>query len=173
MTQSPRRFSPALFIAACIVVAASARSAVAAAGSRSGATRGRRDAAGAAAAGRLAPGVDEVRSPTSRRANFKPSSRGEMMKYMKDVATVSVEAADKILPQVKPDDPLYAGAATLKLESLMMLGRMGDKAAAAGDGRLREDARQQPRARSRQGSPAARAGSRRPATLRDGQRGRR
>jgi thiol-disulfide isomerase/thioredoxin len=63
--------------------------------------------------------------------NFKPSSREEMMTYMKGVATVSVEAADKILAQVKPDAPLYSDAATMKLESLMMLGRMGDKAAAA------------------------------------------
>jgi thiol-disulfide isomerase/thioredoxin len=66
-----------------------------------------------------------------RQADVKPASREAMMKYMKDVATVSVEAANKILPQVQPGAPLYADAAKLKLESLMMLGRMGDEAAVA------------------------------------------
>ena len=62
--------------------------------------------------------------------DVRPKSRQEMMQYMKSLAGVSVEAANKILPQVKVDDPLYAEAATMKLESLMMLGRLGDEAAA-------------------------------------------
>ena len=62
--------------------------------------------------------------------DVRPKSRPEMMQYMKSLAGVSVEAANKILPQVKPDDPLYAEAAAMKLESLMMLGRLGDEAAA-------------------------------------------
>jgi thiol-disulfide isomerase/thioredoxin len=64
-------------------------------------------------------------------ANVKPSSRKEMMAYMKDVAAVSLQAADKILAQVKPADPLHDPAAKMKLESLMMLGRFGDEKAAA------------------------------------------
>lgn len=62
--------------------------------------------------------------------DVRPKSRQEMMQYMKSLAGVSVEAANKILPQVKVDDPLYAQAASMKLESLMMLGRLGDEAAA-------------------------------------------
>jgi thiol-disulfide isomerase/thioredoxin len=62
--------------------------------------------------------------------DVRPKSRQEMMQYMKSLAGVSVEAANKILPRVKVDDPLYAEAAAMKLESLMMLGRLGDEAAA-------------------------------------------
>jgi thiol-disulfide isomerase/thioredoxin len=62
--------------------------------------------------------------------DVRPKSRQEMMEYMKSLAGVSVEAANKILPRVKVDDPLYAEAAAMKLESLMMLGRLGDEAAA-------------------------------------------
>ena len=42
-----------------------------------------------------------------------------------------MQAADKILAQVKPADPLHDPAAKMKLESLMMLGRFGDEKAAA------------------------------------------
>jgi len=66
-----------------------------------------------------------------KQADVRPSSREEMMKYMKEMATRSVEAANVVLPQVKEADPLYAEAAQMKLESLMMLGRLGDEAAAA------------------------------------------
>jgi hypothetical protein len=66
-----------------------------------------------------------------KQANFQPSNRQEMMAYMKDVAAVSLQAADKILAQVKPADALHDKAAKLKLESLMMLGRLGDEKAAA------------------------------------------
>jgi len=62
--------------------------------------------------------------------DVRPKSRQEMMSYMKSLAGVTVEAANTILPQVKDSDPLYAQAATMKLESLMMLGRLGDEAAA-------------------------------------------
>lgn len=65
-----------------------------------------------------------------KNSDVRPKSRQEMMQYMKSLAGVSVEAANKILPQVKVDDPLYAEAAMMKLESLMMLGRIGDEAAA-------------------------------------------
>ena len=63
--------------------------------------------------------------------NPRPSSREEMMVYMRDVAGVSVQAANAILGQVKPDNKLYDEACKLKLESLMMLGRFGDEKAAA------------------------------------------
>ncbi|MCE9630987.1 MAG: TlpA family protein disulfide reductase [Planctomycetia bacterium] len=59
----------------------------------------------------------------------QPRSRKEMMKYISDVSRVSVEAADAILPKVKADDPIYAKAAKLKLESLMRLSQLGDKQA--------------------------------------------
>jgi thiol-disulfide isomerase/thioredoxin len=61
----------------------------------------------------------------------RPKSRPEMMAYLKDVAAVSVQAADKILAQVKPTEKLHEDAAKMKLESLMMLGRLGDEKAAA------------------------------------------
>jgi thiol-disulfide isomerase/thioredoxin len=66
-----------------------------------------------------------------KQADVKPTSREEMMAYMRDVSVVSVQAADKILAEIKPADPLYDDAAKLKLESLMMLGRLGDEKAAA------------------------------------------
>ncbi len=70
--------------------------------------------------------VEGLRQPTVR-----PKSREEMMSYMKGVATVTVQAADKILAQVQPADATAVQAAKLKLESLMMLGRLGDEKAAA------------------------------------------
>jgi len=63
--------------------------------------------------------------------NVRPSSRQQMMQYMKQVATATVAAADKALPRLAATDPAYEEAATAKLESLMMLGRLGDKQAAA------------------------------------------
>jgi hypothetical protein len=60
----------------------------------------------------------------------QPRSRREMMKYITDVAKASVQAADAILPRVKAGDPIYAKAATLKLENLMRLGQLGDEQAA-------------------------------------------
>ncbi|MFM8803102.1 MAG: TlpA family protein disulfide reductase [Planctomycetia bacterium] len=68
---------------------------------------------------------------TLKQANVKPSSRKEMISYMREVASVSLQAADKILAQVKPADPLHDPAAKMKLESLLMLGRFGDETAAA------------------------------------------
>jgi thiol-disulfide isomerase/thioredoxin len=61
----------------------------------------------------------------------QPKSREEALAYLRGVAGVSVEAADKILAGVKADDPLYAKAATLKVESLMRLAQFGDEQAAA------------------------------------------
>ncbi|NQW47631.1 MAG: TlpA family protein disulfide reductase [Planctomycetes bacterium] len=66
-----------------------------------------------------------------KQANVKPTSRKEMMAYMSDMAAVSLQAAEKILSQVKSTDALHDPAAKMKLESLMMLGRMGDEKAAA------------------------------------------
>jgi thiol-disulfide isomerase/thioredoxin len=66
-----------------------------------------------------------------KQSNVRPTSRKEMIAYMRDVAIVSLQAADKILAQVKPADPLHDPAAKMKLESLMMLGRFGDEKAAA------------------------------------------
>jgi len=66
-----------------------------------------------------------------KQANVRPSSRQEMVAYMRDVATVSLQAADKILAKVPPADPMHDRAAKMKLESLMMLGRFGDEKAAA------------------------------------------
>jgi len=65
-----------------------------------------------------------------KQANVRPTSRKEMIAYMREVASVSLQAADKILTQVKPADPLHDPAAKMKLESLMMLGRFGDEKAA-------------------------------------------
>ena len=66
-----------------------------------------------------------------KQANVRPASRKEMIAYMRDVAVVSLEAADTILAKVQPADPLHDRAAKMKLESLMMLGRFGDEKAAA------------------------------------------
>jgi len=60
----------------------------------------------------------------------QPRSREEMMDYIKGVSRVAVQAADKVLAQVKAEDELYAKAARLKLESLSALGRLGEEAAA-------------------------------------------
>lgn len=60
----------------------------------------------------------------------QPRSREEMMDYIKGVSRVAVQAADKVLAQVKTEDELYAKAARLKLESLSALGRLGEEAAA-------------------------------------------
>ncbi len=59
----------------------------------------------------------------------QPRSREEMMSYIKGVALVGVEAADKVLAQVKEDDALFVKAAKLKLESLTNLGRLGEEGA--------------------------------------------
>jgi thiol-disulfide isomerase/thioredoxin len=70
--------------------------------------------------------VDEL-----KQANVRPGSRKEMMAYMSDVAAVSLQAADKILAQVKPADPLHERAAKMKLEALSMLARLGNEKAGA------------------------------------------
>jgi len=66
-----------------------------------------------------------------KQANVRPASRKEMIAYMRDVATVSLQAANSILAKVQPADPFHDRAAKMKLESLMMLGRFGDEKAAA------------------------------------------
>jgi thiol-disulfide isomerase/thioredoxin len=70
--------------------------------------------------------VADLRNPSQQ-----PSSREEMLAYMQGVAGASVQAADTILGQVKPGEKFHADAAQLKLESLMMLGQMGDEKAEA------------------------------------------
>jgi thiol-disulfide isomerase/thioredoxin len=55
-----------------------------------------------------------------KQSDYRPKSRQEMMAYLKEVAGVSLQAADK----------LHDEAAKMKLESLMMLGRLGDEKAA-------------------------------------------
>jgi thiol-disulfide isomerase/thioredoxin len=60
----------------------------------------------------------------------QPQSREEMFAYIKGVSQVAVEAADKIIGQVKEDEELYAQAAKLKLESLSALARLGEEDAA-------------------------------------------
>ncbi|NDC54637.1 MAG: TlpA family protein disulfide reductase [Planctomycetia bacterium] len=66
-----------------------------------------------------------------KQSDARPASRQEMMAWMRDVAAASVAAADKILVQVKPGQQFHDEAASLKLESLMLLGRLGDEKAAA------------------------------------------
>ena len=61
----------------------------------------------------------------------RPKSREEMLDYLKGVCRLSVEAGDRILGQVKADDPLYTEAAKLKLQCLMQLEQLGDDAAEA------------------------------------------
>ncbi|NDC64150.1 MAG: TlpA family protein disulfide reductase [Planctomycetia bacterium] len=61
-----------------------------------------------------------------RNTDARPNSREEMMNYMREVSAVSVQAADAILGTAKPSDAVHEKAARLKLESLMMLGRLGD-----------------------------------------------
>ncbi len=65
-----------------------------------------------------------------RKPARQPKSREEALAYMQGVAATSVQAAEKILAQVKPDDRLHDEAARLKLESLMMLSQTGDAQAA-------------------------------------------
>ena len=69
--------------------------------------------------------VEEIRQP-----KVPPKSREEMMTFLQDVSRASVQAAEKILAQVKADEQFGVDAAKLKLESLMMLGRLGDEQAA-------------------------------------------
>ncbi|MFM7244873.1 MAG: TlpA family protein disulfide reductase [Planctomycetaceae bacterium] len=66
----------------------------------------------------------------------QPKSREEVLTYVRGVAAVSVQAADKILAAVKADDPLFEKAATLKLQSLMRLGQFGDEQAAVEMGKF-------------------------------------
>lgn len=65
-----------------------------------------------------------------RNTNFRPKSREQALAFFKQVAGTAVKVADKILDQVEVDDDFYTKAAKLKLESLTMLGQLGDQAAA-------------------------------------------
>lgn len=59
----------------------------------------------------------------------QPKSREEALQYLRDVAGVAVQAADKILAVAKPGDEVHTKAAMLKLESLMRLAQFGDQQA--------------------------------------------
>ena len=71
--------------------------------------------------------LDYIR--TIRQNAAQPTSREEMMKSMQAIATATGEAADRALSQLKDSDDLFGDAATAKLQSLMMLSRLGDAAA--------------------------------------------
>jgi len=73
--------------------------------------------------------LDYIRS--IRQPAAQPTSREEMMKSMQAIATATVAAADKALSQLKDSDDLFDEAATAKLQSLMMLSRLGDTAASS------------------------------------------
>ena len=68
---------------------------------------------------------------TIRKNASQPASREEMMKSMQAIATATVEAANRALSQLKDSDELFDEAATAKLQSLMMLSRLGDTAASS------------------------------------------
>jgi thiol-disulfide isomerase/thioredoxin len=58
-----------------------------------------------------------------------PKSREEMIDYIRGVSRVAVQAADKVLAAVGPDDPLRVSASKLKLESLGALSQLGEEGA--------------------------------------------
>ena len=68
--------------------------------------------------------LDYIR--TIRQVAEQPASREEMMKSMQAIATATMTAADRALSQLKNSDDLFDEAATAKLQSLMMLSRLGD-----------------------------------------------
>ncbi len=68
--------------------------------------------------------VQELLPPKQR-----PKSREEMIDYIRGVSRVAVQAADKVLAEVKADDPLLVTAAKLKLESLGALSQLGEDGA--------------------------------------------
>jgi len=65
-----------------------------------------------------------------RTKDFRPTSREQAMAFFQKIATASVTVGDKILAQTKPGDEFHSKASKLKLESLTMLGQLGDKQAA-------------------------------------------
>jgi thiol-disulfide isomerase/thioredoxin len=92
----------------------------------------------APAAGTAAPALPEV-GPADllayaeelRLVPVRPRTQSELRQSIRDTATAVLQAADRIVAQTAPDDPLHARGAALRLESLMMLGRLGDEQAAA------------------------------------------
>ena len=73
--------------------------------------------------------LDYIR--TIRQNAAQPTSREEMMKSMQAIATATVEAADRALSQLKDSDDLFDEAATAKLQSLLMLSRLGNTTASS------------------------------------------
>jgi len=61
----------------------------------------------------------------------QPKSREEALQYLRDVAGVAVQAADKVLAVTKPGDGTNTQASMLKLESLARLAQFGDEQAGA------------------------------------------
>jgi thiol-disulfide isomerase/thioredoxin len=90
------------------------------------------------AAGTAAPALPEV-GPADllayaeelRLVPVRPRTQSELRESIRGTATAVLQAADRIVAQTAPDDPLHAQAAALRLESLVMLGRLGDEQAAA------------------------------------------
>ena len=90
-------------------------------------------AAAAEAAGSMVPAVpdgtpeellafvDELGRPS-----IPPRSRQEKRQYALEASAAAVQAADKVLAQVKPEDELHVRAARVKLEGLETLAAPGD-----------------------------------------------
>ena len=70
--------------------------------------------------------LDYIRTIRQVAENPGSVSREEMMKSMQAIATATMKAADRALSQLKNSDDLFDEAATAKLQSLMMLSRLGD-----------------------------------------------
>jgi hypothetical protein len=66
-----------------------------------------------------------------QKTNFKPTSRQQAEAFLGKVAKTSVTVADKILDQTGPKDEARARAARMKLQSLTLLARLGDRDAEA------------------------------------------
>jgi len=57
----------------------------------------------------------------------QPRSQEELFRYVTEASRAQISVADKVLAQAKEGDALYVKAATLKLESLAMLGQLTDE----------------------------------------------
>jgi thiol-disulfide isomerase/thioredoxin len=63
------------------------------------------------------------------KTNFKPTSRQQAEAFLGKVAKTSVTVADKILEQTGPKDEARGQASRMKLQSLTLLARLGDREA--------------------------------------------
>ena len=71
--------------------------------------------------------VDRLSDPAAM-----PTSRGRLRYYLRKAAANSVEAADRILAQSRPGDPLQERAIAIKFDGLQTLAKLGDPGAAVG-----------------------------------------